>query len=61
MKLFTMLLTIQRYEDIHVLLMMRNITIDRRSKQDKYRIITRQITRNRQEKQQITASSKHFK
>jgi hypothetical protein len=50
-----MLLTIQRHADIHVLLMMTNIIIDRRSKQDKYRIITRQ----RQEKQQITASSKH--
>jgi hypothetical protein len=55
MKLFTMLLTIQRHADIHALLMMTNIIIDRRSKQDKYRIITRQ----RQEKQQITASNKH--
>ena len=32
MKLFTMLLTKQRYADIHVLLMMKHIIIDRRSK-----------------------------
>jgi hypothetical protein len=60
MKLFTVLLTIQRYADIHVLLMMKSIMIDRRRKQKKYGIITRLITCNCQEKQEITTNSNHL-